>query len=1069
MGPCPSAGCIVFPIEAKSCGNAAGGAFDCTSSFVRDEGGGVSSAIFQWSHGGYIKSVKINFKIENGVLYAKGVSAGYVGSTTSFPYDFNTRPFTTQTYATTLTGNGYGIKELTFHVLPNGVVISSNPPGIGSPDPGYGLAALESGATLAVSCPAVWTNAAETTGATCTGWKLYDENGVLVSNGTETAFTYQHPASGGHRRLEWQWDASYKVTASAGTGGTVSPAGQWVAHGATATVVATADSGFVFSKWTGVVPNAAQFSNPAVFVVTEPCELTAAFGVADAVWTWKGTANNLSWTTAANWTPPAGATKDYPDGMEDNVVFNFYLNNPTIKLGNNHICVRGITINSKSGNTNARGKREAPVFGDGSGTLHIGPGGVTGVHLGWGQPIPSFNCNVVLEGSQDWRFPPFTADSKNNDTSSALAFSRGLSCAADVVWRVQCPGGIEFGNGFDGFDFLGTFFSGTRVQYVRHSGAAAACVFGNAASVVSVNDPDWGPGDGYSGSLTSSKLGLISSYGDFAGEPIPFNFSFDYTSAASGKGIPYLVFCHPANDAAADYHTLGYTQQVTRALSGSFSGSLQICGSNPQTRYGGISANGATVYFPDRQRVRFSGDNRNLVATDSSSYIVLRNILAVAAHTNAFGVGNAIPMKTAFNHTYASFNGLLAEDGITVRAPFSRYEGNDYWFIFGAADPDSECLFTGTISCGTLNPLRLTAPKGAKARFEGVISGLVAGEFKDKCLEIFGGGDVELAAVNTFAADPNIRHGRLLLACNGAANNKKIYLGGFIPGPDIHVRLWRKANTFPNMTRAAESHFNAGAGFYTATATGDYTLQGVTLEEGDLVLQNGEPEFSQYEGIYKAVRLPDGKMQLTNQLSLVTNYGQRIDVDEGDWAGEYLYFIRQGNKARQHILEDARDPDVAVAISADGVTHSGAIKVVNNYSSGTSTIGMAASGTGTFSGAITLARDVTFTAEKADSVLNISGAIADAAGTTNGIAFGGVGKVVFGQPVDFDGRTLSFATLSKHVLEAGGARKYILAEGDFTNLDQADVVLPADSGWIFHLEADRFSVSKPCGTFLMVQ
>ena len=43
-----------------------------------------------------------------------------------------------------------------------------------------------------------------------------------------------------------------------------------------------------------------------------------------------------------------------------------------------------------------------------------------------------------------------------------------------------------------------------------------------------------------------------------------------------------------------------------------------------------------------------------------------------------------------------------------------------------------------------------------------------------------------------------------------------------------------------------------------------------------------------------------------------------------------------------------RNPDVAVAISADGVTHSGAIAVVNNYSSGTSTIGP---GTSSSSGA----------------------------------------------------------------------------------------------------------------------
>ena len=1066
MGPCSSFGHIVFPIEAQSCG-AAGGNHSTTSSFVRAESGGLYSAIFQWIDGTYIKHVKINFKIENGVLYAKGVSAGYdSASGRPFPFDFNERPFTAQTYANTTNGSGYGIKGLTFHVLANGLVVSSLPAGIGDPSPNHGTVALESGATLPVSCPAVWTNAAGTVGATCVGWKLYDENRVLVSNGTETAFTYHHPASGGHRRLEWQWNASYKVSASAGAGGSVSPSEQWVAHGATATVTATGDGGLAFSKWTGNLAGSARYANPAVFTVTGPCEMAARFGTPDQTWTWIGTANNLSWTTAANWSKPAGATTDYPDGAEDSVVFNYYLNGPVVKL-DGEFFVRGITINGKSGGT-ARNNREAPVFGDGGGTLHIGADGVVGNHLGWGQPIPSFNCDVILEGSQDWLFPPWTDDAKNNDCGVDLLFSRTVSCAAGGVWRVRCPGGIQFDKNSDTSGFLGTFLSGTRLQYIRRSGTSAAKVFGNAASVVAVNDPDWGPGDGYGGSLAASKLGIVSSYVNFAGEPIPFNFSFDYTSTASGKGTPYLIFCHPANNSAADYHTIGYTQEVARAISGTFSGSLNICGSDPQTRFGGIAANGATIYFPDRQRIRFSGDNRDLVAT-SEGYIVLRNILAVAAHTNAFGVGNAIPIKTAFFNTYASFCGLLAENGITVRAPLSRGSESDYWLIFGAADSDSSCLFTGTIACGTSNPLRLTAPARAKARFEGVISGLVAGEFKDKCLEVFGGGDIELAAANTFAANPNIRHGRLLLACNGAANNKKIYLGGFIPGPDIHVRLWRKANSFPSMTAAADANFNKGEGFYTATSAGDYTLQGVTLREGDLILQNGNPEFGAKEGIYKAVLLPDGKMQLTNQLSLVTNYGQRIDVDEGDSAGEYLYFIRQGNIARQHILEDVRNPDVAVAISADGVTHSGAIAVVNNYSSGTSTIGMAASGTGTFSGAVTLARGVTFTAEKADSVLALTGAISDIAGTTNAIAFGGVGKVVFGQSIDFTDRTLSFAPLSKRVLEAGGARKYILAEGDFTNLDKADVVLPANSGWIFHIEADSFSVSKPCGTFLMVQ
>jgi hypothetical protein len=49
------------------------------------------------------------------------------------------------------------------------------------------------------------TNNAESVLYFCTGWKLYNENGEVVSNGVETSFTYTHPSPAEFRRLEWQW------------------------------------------------------------------------------------------------------------------------------------------------------------------------------------------------------------------------------------------------------------------------------------------------------------------------------------------------------------------------------------------------------------------------------------------------------------------------------------------------------------------------------------------------------------------------------------------------------------------------------------------------------------------------------------------------------------------------------------------------------------------------------------------------------------------------------------------------------------------------------------------------
>ena len=85
--------------------------------------------------------------------------------------------------------------------------VSSSPVGIGSPSPACGfVSGLAAGETRAVSCgsPAV-TNDTGTQVHFCTGWKLYDADGNVVSSGAETAFDYVHPTPAAYRRLEWQW------------------------------------------------------------------------------------------------------------------------------------------------------------------------------------------------------------------------------------------------------------------------------------------------------------------------------------------------------------------------------------------------------------------------------------------------------------------------------------------------------------------------------------------------------------------------------------------------------------------------------------------------------------------------------------------------------------------------------------------------------------------------------------------------------------------------------------------------------------------------------------------------
>ena len=99
----------------------------------------------------------------------------------------------------------------TLFVVDDVLAVAGNPSQYGSPSPAYGKrSGLSAGDTVAVSCGATPT-INDGKAYICTGWKLYDINGDVVSDGTETAFTYEHPTPAAYRRLEWQWTALWTL------------------------------------------------------------------------------------------------------------------------------------------------------------------------------------------------------------------------------------------------------------------------------------------------------------------------------------------------------------------------------------------------------------------------------------------------------------------------------------------------------------------------------------------------------------------------------------------------------------------------------------------------------------------------------------------------------------------------------------------------------------------------------------------------------------------------------------------------------------------------------------------
>ena len=139
-------------------------------------------------------------------------------------------------------------KRFFFQLDESTLYVSSSAVGVGSPSPAYGpLHGLAAGETVPVSCgDAVLTNSCGTV-YSCAGWKLYDFDGNMVSNGTETSFAYKHPLPATARELEWQWEKRFVPTNALPVGGAAFHVDASLLS--TMTTVAAADGRQLVTEW----------------------------------------------------------------------------------------------------------------------------------------------------------------------------------------------------------------------------------------------------------------------------------------------------------------------------------------------------------------------------------------------------------------------------------------------------------------------------------------------------------------------------------------------------------------------------------------------------------------------------------------------------------------------------------------------------------------------------------------------------------------------------------------------------------------------------------------------------
>lgn len=170
------------------------------------------------------------------------------------------------------------------------VEVRGFPANSGEASPEYGSYLPESIDGQTLSATPVVTNADETIVWRCVGWKIYcmdDATGdwvfddtVANAQGTGTSFVFSAPQGVRASKVEWRWDAYYRVDVVATSGGTVTSLPQdYYLLGTELTVTATpADPFAALFLWTGDVPLAANPSAATLtFTVAGPMSLVANF------------------------------------------------------------------------------------------------------------------------------------------------------------------------------------------------------------------------------------------------------------------------------------------------------------------------------------------------------------------------------------------------------------------------------------------------------------------------------------------------------------------------------------------------------------------------------------------------------------------------------------------------------------------------------------------------------------------------------------------------------------------------------------------------------------------------
>ena len=876
----------------------------------------------------------------------------------------------------------------------------------GTVSPAYGVSAIAAG-TVTCTAPADPVDATETEKFLYTGWKLTQiaaSGAATVTEGDGNVCEFTHTA-GESVNLEWQHNRYYKIDATVDdpAAATITGCG-FVGEGEINALTVTPAAGKEFKYWnSSAVLVGDRTANPYTFVVTAPLSFEAV--TCDLRYRWKaGSDGKLTgnWNANTRWADLDGdGTGDIPPNDGTATVLLPATNTTyTITLGGDYknVDIKGIYILS------------TPVFSGSSGNaITISSGSLTlregGIEMDDSRnPLGiKFTCDLNIPVSQTWMNKCNSSSPDNSVNNNALTFNKKLTVAEDAVLTVA--GTTPFGpNANNTDDFKGKIRTNCPIDYLS-----------NNTFFMKATD------------------GLFEVYADDTPYASVSTVRFLMPSATS-----YTITCPVKLSWADTAKSLLLKLQTVTTISGNaweldWAGPISGVIADKKVGFGNVTGAGSQhrSHHPEYQRTYISGDNSGLDTTGRPAIIFPHGVITLR-HANALGTGNVLGASFGpSDGTVGYFTGLTATNGIAIGSQMTL-DKEGLAILLGMLD-EGETTYTGSFTGNQKSQVFLHAVPNATAHFMGAFTMNNANNYS---LEVTGGGTISLEGDNAQVNKKplNVRAGTAVLGHANAAGTQPVNLGGEVPG-EVTVRaVYDRTFSYEGLYTFTD----AGPGNNTKTnftyvskstkAVCDLVADDVTLTPGDLVLYTTDVADGSSGRIMRYHE--PGKI---GAAWLPYAAGLKVKVLDGTKFGGKTFMFTQGASAATATFSGAgnavldalvMNPD-AKLLAKNGVTIANDINVTDNKSTGLSAIGSADASTVTFSGAITLAKDVFFEAAEGSTV-NVTGTID--AGDFKVAGFSGLGTVNFANGLDVADQALQ-VVLQADAVPTEGLKKYTLATG----------------------------------------